>query len=600
MTPAMAVAEAAGEDWAPPMGTDPEDPGRPAGAGEAWEASDDPATDAPHGDGLPPGEPWDSLRREPLRAMGFVTVAPEHQTAPTRDRPSPGWRCRSDIAHEPGEWYYRGAELRYRCPKHGDWDFLTFFAARFGFRPREIADKAAQTLAAVYGTCMGIGIPDDPGADPVPAVAPVEQQTTKRKWPAPMAQEAFHGLAGEFVRLMEPVSEADPAGLLLSFLVGAGNLIGRGPHFWADGQRHGCNLDVLLLGATFQGKKDTAAARAIQAISPADPDWSGIPGPDGHKRGRSCILRGTPSSGEGIVWEIRDPIQKKGKHGEDDPGIPDKRLLVVATEFACSFRAMERQGNTLGGILRQAWDGVTLHPVVSGRTNRVVSATDPHVSLLAGIVAEEAARYISATEAAGGTLNRFLVVAVRRSKCLPHGGDPSDNELQALARRIEAAAVEARKWGTIRWDPAAARLWEEVYPGLTEEREGMFGKVTARAAPQVRRIAMINALLALSGIILEVHLRAALAVWRYAEDSARYLFGDALGDPVADTILRALRANPEGLTRTDILKGLFSGHDRGIDRALALLMERGLARSERRGETGGRPEERWFATGGAA
>jgi hypothetical protein len=30
-------------------------------------------------------------------------------------------------------------------------------------------------------------------------------------------------------------------------------------------------------------------------------------------------------------------------------------------------------------------------------------------------------------------------------------------------------------------------------------------------------------------------------LWDYAEESARYIFGDATGDPVADAILQALR-----------------------------------------------------------
>ena len=48
------------------------------------------------------------------------------------------------------------------------------------------------------------------------------------------------------------------------------------------------------------------------------------------------------------------------------------------------------------------------------------------------------------------------------------------------------------------------------------------------------------------------HLRAALACWAYAERSARFIFGDTLGDPVADEILRALRQQPAGMTRNEI------------------------------------------------
>jgi len=92
------------------------------------------------------------------------------------------------------------------------------------------------------------------------------------------------------------------------------------------------------------------------------------------------------------------------------------------------------------------------------------------------------------------------------------------------------------------------------------------------------------------------HLLAALAFWKYAEDSARYIFGDSLGDPVADRILAALKAAPEGMNRTQI-RDLFGRNQKAerIDPALNLLSGEGLARGEARDLTGGRPEERWFA-----
>ena len=106
---------------------------------------------------------------------------------------------------------------------------------------------------------------------------------------------------------------------------------------------------------------------------------------------------------------------------------------------------------------------------------------------------------------------------------------------------------------------------------------------------------MIYALLDCSALIQEVHLKAALALWEYVETSVRFIFGDALGDPVADAILSALRASTTGLTRAQI-NDLFK-HNRekhSIDNALIALAKQGLAHSIRE-ETGGRPSERWVA-----
>jgi hypothetical protein len=67
------------------------------------------------------------------------------------------------------------------------------------------------------------------------------------------------------------------------------------------------------------------------------------------------------------------------------------------------------------------------------------------------------------------------------------------------------------------------------------------------------RLAALYALMNGSYEIEADHLLAALALWDYADKSARYVFGDATGDPVADRLLGALRASHgEGMTKTEI------------------------------------------------
>ena len=91
------------------------------------------------------------------------------------------------------------------------------------------------------------------------------------------------------------------------------------------------------------------------------------------------------------------------------------------------------------------------------------------------------------------------------------------------------------------------------------------------------------------------HLEAALAVWEYAERSALYIFGDALGDPVADRILEALRVYGD-LTRTQMSQ-LFSRNVSSSRLAQALLLL-GIAKKatfETR-QTEGRSAEVWRAT----
>jgi hypothetical protein len=107
---------------------------------------------------------------------------------------------------------------------------------------------------------------------------------------------------------------------------------------------------------------------------------------------------------------------------------------------------------------------------------------------------------------------------------------------------------------------------------------------------------MIYALLDCSDTIRREHLLAALSVWEYCAASAQYIFGDSLGLPEADEILKALRETPEGRTRSEI-SDLFRRHKKAavIEQALRILEERGLARRHTT-LTDGRSAEVWRAT----
>ncbi len=83
----------------------------------------------------------------------------------------------------------------------------------------------------------------------------------------------------------------------------------------------------------------------------------------------------------------------------------------------------------------------------------------------------------------------------------------------------------------------------------------------ARAEAQVLRLALIFGLLDCTNQIDVRHLRAALEVWRYCQDSVRYLFGDAVGSNDADAIFALLSSHPEGVSQTIINRTIFNSND---------------------------------------
>jgi hypothetical protein len=184
---------------------------------------------------------------------------------------------------------------------------------------------------------------------------------------------------------------------------------------------------------------------------------------------------------------------------------------------------------------------------------------------------------------------------VRRSKLLPHGGRLNDEKIKILGERLRLAVEHARTVSEVRMTKDTSEAWELAYTDLSADRPGLLGAITARAEAQVVRLALLYTLIDRKYDIDVPHLRAALALWEYAEASAVRIFGDALGDPIADEIDRALKhAGANGMSRTAI-RDIFGRHQltSRISAALALLKTAGRATVEEK-ETGGRPSEIWF------
>jgi hypothetical protein len=152
--------------------------------------------------------------------------------------------------------------------------------------------------------------------------------------------------------------------------------------------------------------------------------------------------------------------------------------------------------------------------------------------------------------------------------------------------------------GPTTFDAGARAIWPAEYTRLNEERLGLFGAVTDRGPAHTLRLALLYAILDEAHKIGEEHLKAALALWKFCEASAHFIFGDRLGDPIANSILDALRANPDGVTRTELYDHFAHNVSSAkIGAALLALKTARLAFMVMEPPTGekGRPVERWKA-----
>lgn len=407
-------------------------------------------------------------------------------------------------------------------------------------------------------------------------------------WPT-MHDKAFHGLVGQIVRTIEPHTEADPVALLASLLSEIGTMLTRGPHLVLDGSVHPLLLWIVLIGNSSKSRKGTAGKRCRTVCAQADPEWT---------RGE---CKGTLSSGEGLAYAVRDarfeekPVKEKGAFtGETvtvcvDGGVADKRLFLEQSEFGAMLRVMHREGNSLSGVLRDAWDGQDLAPMT--KANRV-KATAPHIGIVGHVTKDELLRNFDDVEASNGFGNRYTWLVVRRSKELPFSSDPDPAILGLLTTELGNRIRQGRTVGRIELSPNAKIYWAKLYHDLSGDRPGLAGSLLARGEAQVMRLAAIYALLDGDRQIELAHLEAALAVWDYAEASTRLTFGDKLGDPVADAILAALREQTE-LSETE-LSALFGRNITAsrLDQAKKRLVVERLAHSLQV-ETDGRPRTVW-------
>jgi hypothetical protein len=393
-------------------------------------------------------------------------------------------------------------------------------------------------------------------------------------WPTPPQEAVYHELLGEIVTTISPHTEADPVAILTQLLVSFGAAVGRGAYYTVEATRHHANEYMCLVGESSRARKGSSWDHVRRLILTADPSLE------------PRIMTGL-SSGEGVIWTVRDPTS-------NDPGVSDQRLLVIEPEFASTLKAAGREISTLSPTLRSGWDGRPL--AILTRTSPARAST-AHIALIGHITQHELRRYITSIELSNGYINRVLLIACRRQRLLPEGGDPDPLKATGLDRLLAAAVHHARTAGEVRLDPDARELWHHAYRQLAGEPDDRtVAQITARAEAHVIRLALIYTLADCKQRIGSQQLQAALALQDYAARSAAWALSGATGDPLAEQIHAALHHHPGGLTRSQISQTLNHNQPaRQIETALHALQTAGRV-STTQILTGGRPAQLWTAT----
>lgn len=384
------------------------------------------------------------------------------------------------------------------------------------------------------------------GLVPLPSKQEEFDEPEVLEWPV-LREEALSGIAGDFVELATRSSEADPAAVLVTFLVRASAELGPQPVLMVGDTKHYARLFAVIVGETSKSRKGTSAKPVerlfgdLASGKPEDDDDEILP-----------FARTSPgplSSGEGLIYAVRDKIKKavvdkktkKTSYVTVDEGAKDKRLFVCDQEFASALACMRREGNTLSTTLRCAWDDGNLDPLT--KTSKI-SATGAHICILAHITRAELRKKFSETDAFNGLANRFLWVCAKRNGFIPFPEPMNDSELNRLMEKIYLVLLKSSLF-KLNLKSKTVDLFSSIYPELSSAKDGLAGAVTSRAEAQVLRLSMIYALLDKCKSIDVHHLESALAVWDYCETSSKYIFHRFQIDPMNTKILKALEEHKQ-------------------------------------------------------
>jgi hypothetical protein len=361
-------------------------------------------------------------------------------------------------------------------------------------------------------------------------------------------KKALGGFAGRFVELACRNSEADPVAVLVTFLARVAVEFGNGIILMIGDTKHFARLFAAIVGASSKARKGTSAKpidRLFEAILNA-----------------ARVSPGPFSSGEGIIYAVRDKIMKwrkptaktEGAHYVDDPGVEDKRFFVLDEELGNTLACVQREGNTASTVLRKAWDNGNLDPIT--KTNKI-SATNAHIGWLSHITIQELLHKLSISDMFNGFANRILWIFAKRQKEVPFPEPMNDHELRVLQKELQQILNHSKTVKKLERDESARDLWLTVYSGLSKDHPGLVAPIISRAEAQVLRLAMIYCLLDQCSSINRSHLEAALALWQYCQDSAYYIFSGKVENSTSSQVLDALKSGP--LTTTELYK-TFSNH----------------------------------------
>jgi hypothetical protein len=403
-------------------------------------------------------------------------------------------------------------------------------------------------------------------------------------------EDAYYGLLGEFAKRHRDQIPLNLAAFFAMLLPAIGSLIGRRAVIKVSRDCHYPNLFSAIVGSTGSGKGNcwNIVEDLLLKIDPTS----------------ASRLHRDVASAPGLIGLVRDASTRVERGKEiQDPGIPDKRCLLVFEEMDTLFVAMSRTGSTLAPVWNMAYDGKTLES--NGRLRE--KATNPHISAVCHITEEsfqQAVQHVSkGLGRSNGLYNRFITAHATKERKLSRGGEmPDVSELVEQIRNVLSLPEPAitREAVTITWHPSTYAAWDAFVDALDGDHPFIvgLGGLAARLKPNTMRVAMIFAVMDGSREIRPCHLTAAKSFCLQCIDSSRDLFGSSSKHwrPITlrERVLKVIDHSPKTLTQ--LHHGLHrKGYDgSALQQVLAELTDQGVVHATSVFTERGKAVPAWF------
>ncbi|MFI2909473.1 DUF3987 domain-containing protein [Streptomyces sp. PDY-4] len=322
-----------------------------------------------------------------------------------------------------------------------------------------------------------------------------------------------HGPIGAAVKAAMPHTEGDPIGVHAAVLALFSAAI-NGKVSQPDGRP--VVVWTALAGRSMVGRKGFALGTAEKLLEDAIGEWLGLRRQQGISSGPSLVQTLYETEQESLTSE----------------GGIDGRTLIIDEEWPTTLQLTKRCPK-YSGVLRTSWDGKRISNVTKKDGKRVeVTVNEPALGFHVHIQPALWGKFITATEAQGGSYNRILPVMVERSKRLrrrDYAGSPLD-EIRvsgSLKAAYEWACKEPRRMAL---SNASADRFDDIaadYEDALEELPEDVSCYIERSAEQVMRIACVLTAAERKTVVTVKALEAAKAFVDYSIASVKQLISQS-------------------------------------------------------------------------